>query len=249
MSDKVLLITGGGRGIGAATARMAASRDYLVAVNYLSNSAAADAVVKEIRDAGGKAAAIRADVSKDAEIPKLFDAAEKEFGRVTHFVNNVGIIGRSSKLADADPAMIREVIDTNTTAAILAAREAVLRMSKSKGGGGGSIVNVSSMAAVLGSPGEYTWYAASKGAVESFTVGLAKEVAADGIRVNCVSPGVIETGIHAAGGQPDRLARIGHLSPIPRPGRPEEIASAILWLLSEEASYATGSILRVTGGR
>lgn len=249
MNDAILLITGGGRGIGAATARMAAARGYRVVLNYLSNAAAANAVVQEIESAGGKAAAIQADVSKDAEIPKLFNAAEKAFGNVTHFVNNVGIIGTSSKLADADPAMIRTVIDTNTTAAILAAREAVRRMGKSRGGKGGAIVNVSSMAAVLGSPGEYTWYAASKGAVESFTTGLAKEVAAEGIRVNCVSPGVIETDIHAAGGQPDRLQRIGHLSPIPRPGKPEEVAAAILWLLSEEASYATGSILRVTGGR
>lgn len=249
MSEKVLLITGGGRGIGAATARMAASRGYRVVINYLSNAAAADTVVKEIESGGGKAVAIKGDVAKDADIPKLFDATEKVFGKVTHLMNNVGIIGRSSKLAEAEPEMIREVINTNTTAAILVAREAVRRMAKSRGGEGGVIVNVSSMAAVLGSPGEYTWYAASKGAVESFTVGLAKEVAADGIRVNCVSPGVIETEIHAAGGQPDRLQRIGHLSPIPRPGKPEEIASAILWLLSDEASYATGSILRVTGGR
>lgn len=249
MNDAIMLITGGGRGIGAATARMAAARGYRVVLNYLSNAAAANAVVKEIESAGGKVAAIQADVSKDAEIPKLFDAAEKAFGNVTHFVNNVGIIGKSSKLADADTAMIRAVIDTNTTASILCAREAVRRMSTSRGGKGGAIVNVSSMAAVLGSPGEYTWYAASKGAVESFTTGLAKEVAAEGIRVNCVSPGVIDTDIHAAGGQPDRLQRIGHLSPIPRPGKPEEVAAAILWLLSEEASYATGSILRVTGGR
>jgi NAD(P)-dependent dehydrogenase (short-subunit alcohol dehydrogenase family) len=248
MTD-VLLITGGGRGIGAATARMAAARGYSVAINYLGNAAAANAVVKEIEAAGGKAVALKGDVSKDAEIPELFDATEKTFGRVTHLVNNAGIIGKSSKLADADPAMIREVIDTNTTAAILVAREAVRRMGKPRGGEGGVIVNISSMAATLGSPGEYTWYAASKGAVESFTVGLAKEVAAEGIRVNCVSPGVIETEIHAAGGQPDRLARIGHLSPIPRPGKPDEVAAAILWLLSEEASYATGSILRVSGGR
>lgn len=249
MNAKVLLITGGGRGIGAATARMAAARGYSVAINYLANAAAADTVVRGIEAAGGVAVALKGDVAKDAEIPKLFDATENALGKITHFVNNVGIIGKSSKLADAEPAMIRDVINTNATAAILAAREAVRRMGKSRGGKGGAIVNVSSMAAVLGSPGEYTWYAASKGAVESFTVGLAKEVAADGIRVNCVSPGVIETDIHAAGGQPDRLVRIGHLSPIPRPGKPEEIAAAILWLLSEEASYATGSILRVTGGR
>ncbi len=249
MSEKVLLITGGGRGIGAATARMAAAEGYRVAVNYLSNSAAADSVVKDIRGSGGKAVAIKADISRDEEIARLFESVAKDFGQLTHLVNNVGIIGRSSKLADADPKMIREVIDLNTTAAILVAREAVLRMAKSKGGQGGAIVNVSSIAANTGSPGEYTWYAASKGAIESFTIGLAKEVAAEGIRVNAVSPGIIETEIHAAGGQPDRLQRIGSQSPIPRPGKPEEIASAILWLLSDAASYATGSILRVTGGR
>ncbi len=249
MSGKVLLITGGGRGIGAATARKAAAQGYRVAINYLGNAAAADALVGEIRAAGGLASAYKANVAEDAEIAPLFDSAVRDLGPVTHVVNNAGIVGRASKLADADPDMIREVIDLNTVAAIMVAREAVRRMAKSVGGQGGGIVNISSMAANLGSPGEYTWYAASKGAIESFTIGLAKEVAGEGIRVNCVSPGIIETEIHASGGQPDRLARIGSQSPIPRPGKPEEIANAILWLLSDEASYATGSILRVTGGR
>lgn len=249
MSGKVLLVTGGGRGIGAATARKAAAQGYRVAVNYLGNEAAADALVGEIRTAGGTAAACKANVADDAQIAPLFDAAARELGPVTHVVNNAGTVGRASKLADADPKMIRDVIGLNTIASIMVAREAVRRMSKSAGGQGGGIVNISSMAADLGSPGEYTWYAASKGAIESFTIGLAKEVAGEGIRVNCVSPGIIETEIHASGGQPDRLARIGHQSPIPRPGKPEEVANAILWLLSDEASYATGSILRVAGGR
>ncbi len=249
MSDRVLLITGSGRGIGAATARMAAAEGYRVAVNYLSNSAAADLLVGDIRKAGGNATAIKADVANETEIAGLFDSVTQELGPLTHLVNNAGIVGRAGKLADADPKMIREVIELNTLSVILVAREAVRRMSKSRGGQGGGIVNISSIAANTGSPGEYTWYAASKGAIESFTVGLAKEVAADGIRVNCVSPGIVETEIHASGGQPDRLARIGSQSPIPRPGKPEEIASAILWLLSDAASYATGSILRVTGGR
>lgn len=249
MSGKALLITGGGRGIGAATARMAAAEGYRVAVNYLNNSAAADQVVKEIRTAKGEAVAIKADIAKDEEISRLFDQARKEFGQLTHLVNNVGVIGRSSKLMDADPKMIREVVNVNAVSAILVAREAVRRMAKSMGGEGGAIVNISSLAATTGSPNEYTWYAASKGAIESFTTGLAKEVASEGIRVNCVAPGIIETEIHATGGQPDRLARIGSQSPIARPGKPEEIASAILWLLSDAASYATGSILRVNGGR
>jgi NAD(P)-dependent dehydrogenase (short-subunit alcohol dehydrogenase family) len=248
-SEKILLVTGGSRGIGAATARAAGREGYCVIVNYVSGEEAARQVVSDIEKAGGKAEAIKADVGKDEDISRLFETIEKKFGRLTHLVNNAGIIGRAGPLADADPAIMRQVIDLNVTGAILVAREAIKQMSTAHGGKGGSIVNLSSMAAALGAPGEYTWYAASKGAIDSLTVGLAREVAKEGVRVNAVSPGLIETDIHAAGGQPDRLERLAHLTPIGRAGSAEEVAAAILWLLSDEASYVTGSNVRVSGGR
>jgi NAD(P)-dependent dehydrogenase (short-subunit alcohol dehydrogenase family) len=247
--EKILLITGGSRGIGAATARAAGREGYRVIVNYVADEKAAQQVVSDIEKAGGKAAPIKADVGLEKDIQLLFETVEKKFGRLTHLVNNAGIIGRASSLVDADSATMRAVIDVNVTGAILVAREAVKQMSTARGGKGGAIVNLSSMAASLGAPGEYTWYAASKGAIDSFTIGLSREVAKEGIRVNAVCPGLIETDIHASGGQPDRLKRIGHLTPIGRAGKAEEVAAAILWLLSDDASYVTGSNVRVTGGR
>jgi len=247
--EKILLITGGSRGIGAATARAAGRVGHRVIVNYVSDEKAAKQVVADIEKAGGKASAIKADVGQEADILRLFETIAKQFGRLTHLVNNAGIIGRAGPLVDADPVTLRKVIDLNVTGAILVAREAIKQMSTARGGKGGSIVNLSSMAAALGAPGEYTWYAASKGAIDSFTIGLSREVAKEGIRVNAVSPGLIETDIHAAGGQPDRLHRLAHLTPIGRAGTAEEVAAAILWLLSDEASYVTGSNVRVSGGR
>jgi NAD(P)-dependent dehydrogenase (short-subunit alcohol dehydrogenase family) len=246
---RVLLVTGGSRGIGAATARAAANEGYQVAVNYLRDEKVANKLVEEIRGAGGKAVAIQGDVARELDIKQLFAAVDRELGQLTHLVNNAGIVGRAAPLVDADPSMIREVIDLNVTGAILVAREAVRRMATSTGGQGGAIVNLSSMAATLGAPGEYTWYAASKGAIDSLTIGLSREVAKDGIRVNAVAPGLIDTDIHVSGGQPDRVARVGATVPIGRAGTAEEIANAILWLLSDAASYVTGAILRVSGGR
>lgn len=246
---KVLLITGGSRGIGAATARAAAKDGYDVAVNYVRDEKAAHELVQEIRGAGGKARAIQADVSRELDIKQLFAAVERELGDLTHLVNNAGIVGRAARLVDADPSVIREVVDLNVTGAILVAREAVRRMTTSAGGKGGAIVNISSMAAIIGGAGEYTWYAASKGAIDSLTVGLAREVAKEGIRVNAVAPGLIDTDIHASGGQPDRVARVGATVPVGRAGTAEEVANAILWLLSDAASYVTGAVLRVSGGR
>lgn len=247
--SKVLLITGGSRGIGAATARAAAREGYAVAINYANDAGAAERVVADIKAEGGRAVAIKADVARDDEITKMFVAAEKEFGQLTHLVNNAGIVGRASTFLEADPAMMREVIDLNVTGAILVAQQAVRRISTAHGGKGGAIVNTSSMAATLGGPGEYIWYAASKGAIDSFTVGLAREVVKQGIRVNAVSPGLIDTDIHAAGGQPDRLERLAHLTPMGRAGKAEEVAATILWLLSDQASYITGTNVRVSGGR
>lgn len=247
--EKILLVTGGSRGIGAATARAAGREGYRVIVNYVSDEKSAQHVIADIEKAGGRAEAIRADMGQEKDISGLFETVQKKFGRLTHLVNNAGIIGRASSLVDADPATLRTVIDVNVTGAILVAREAIKQMSTARGGNGGAIVNLSSMAASLGAPSEYTWYAASKGAIDSLTIGLAREVAKEGIRVNAVSPGLIATDIHAAGGQPDRLDRLAHLTPIGRAGTAEEVASAILWLLSDQASYVTGANVRVSGGR
>ena len=247
--ENTLLITGGSRGIGAATAKLAAARGWRVCFSYAQDARAAAEVVRAIEAAGGKALAVRADVRREQEIVGLFDAAERAFGPVAGLVNNAGITGRIGPLPEAAPEMIREVVDTNVTGAILCAREAVKRMSIARGGQGGAIVNLSSGAATLGSPGEYVHYAASKGAIDTFTLGLAREVAREGIRVNAVAPGLVVTDIHAAGGEPGRPERLAPTIPMGRPGAAEEIAEPILFLLSPAASYITGAVLRVAGGR
>jgi NAD(P)-dependent dehydrogenase (short-subunit alcohol dehydrogenase family) len=250
MMDKVLLVTGGGRGIGAATCRAAAKAGYAVAVNYLGDKQAAEALVSEIKAAGAKAIAVQGDVSKLADVIRMFDATEGAFGPLTALVNNAGITGRSSRLDAADPQIIIDAIAVNVTGAIFAAREAVKRMSTRHGGKGGVIVNISSAAAALGSPGEYVWYAASKGAIDSLTIGLSKEVAEEGIRVASVTPGMVETEIHErSSGDAARVARILPAIPMKRIGKPKEIADAVMFLLSDNASYITGSTIRVAGGR
>ena len=251
MTDaKVLIVTGGGRGIGAAIARQAAAQAYRVAVNYLRDRGSAESLVAEITGAGGMAAAIAGDVSTASDVTRLFDKSAAQLGTVTHVVNNAGITGRSGRLDAAEEATIRACIDINVTGSILVAREACRRMALSHGGKGGAIVNISSGAATLGSPGEYVWYAASKGAIDSFTIGLAKEMAGDGIRVNAVAPGLIETGIHElSAGDGARMERLRPTIPMKRIGTPDEVAEAVLFLLSDAASYTTGAILRVAGGR
>jgi NAD(P)-dependent dehydrogenase (short-subunit alcohol dehydrogenase family) len=243
VDGSVVVITGGGRGIGAATARLAARRGYAVCVAYRSRAGTAEEVVSACRSAGVPSVAVRADVSNEADVLDLFAAAER-LGPVRALVNNAGILDRQARFADLDGARIERILRVNVLGAFLCAREAVRRM-----GPGGAIVNVSSRAAVLGAPGEYVDYAASKAAVEAMTVGLAREVAADGIRVNCVRPGLIHTDIHADGGEPDRVERLAAGVPMRRGGTPEEVAAAILWLLSPEASYVTGTVLDVSGGR
>ena len=250
MQTKVLVVTGGGRGIGAAVAEQAAAAGYRVAVNYLHDKASADTVVGNIKKAGGMAVAIAGDVSKEADVVKLFDETAKQLGPITHVVNNAGNTGRSSRLDAADPSVIRACIDLNVTGAILVTREAVRRMAPRHGGTGGAIVNISSAAASIGSPGEYVWYAASKGAIDSLTIGLAKEVAEDLIRVNAVAPGMIETEIHELStGDGARKERIRPMIPLKRIGEPREVAETVLFLLSDASSYTTGAVLRVAGGR
>lgn len=245
----VLLITGASRGIGAATALLAAARGYAVGVNYRNDDRAAQAVVRQIGQGGGRAVALQADVAREQEVLDMFDACAHRLGAITGLVNNAGILERQSTLAAMEMDRIRRVFDTNVFGTMLCAREAVRRMATSAGGSGGGIVNVSSAASRLGSPGEYVDYAAAKGAVDTFTIGLAKEVAADGIRVNAVRPGFIETGIHASGGEPNRIDRVKAGIPLQRGGRPGEVAEAILWLLSPESSYTTGSFIDVSGGK
>jgi NAD(P)-dependent dehydrogenase (short-subunit alcohol dehydrogenase family) len=245
----VMVITGGGRGIGAATARLAAQRGYAVCVNYRSNAAAAESVVGAIRSSGGRAIAVAGDVAHEADVLRLFDAAASGLGPVTALVNNAGILERQCRLDEMDAGRFERVLATNVIGSLLCAREAVRRMSTRHGGKGGGIVNVSSMASRLGSPGEYVDYATSKGAIDSLTTGLAKEVAEEGIRVNAVRPGVIRTEIHASGGEPGRVDRVKSAVPMKRGGEPEEVAHAIVWLLSDESSYSTGTFIDVSGGR
>ena len=246
---QVLIVTGASRGIGAATAHLAAARGFRVCVNYLRQQRAAEDVVAAIRQKGGTAVAIQADVSSESEVVRLFDSAVSQLGPLTALVNNAGIVERQSRLDAIDAARLHRVFATNVVGSFLCAREAVRRMSTKYGGQGGSIVNISSGASRLGSPNEYIDYAASKGAIDTLTLGLAKEVAEEQIRVNAVRPGFIYTEIHAQGGEPNRVDRVKSQVPMQRGGQPEEVANAVLWLLSDEASYVTGAILDVTGGR
>lgn len=246
---KVAIITGAGRGIGAATARLAAARGYAVCVNYRADRDAAEGVVAEIRRAGGAAIAVAGDVALEDDVVRLFSECDQALGPVTVLVNNAGVVDLKARVDEMSAVRLQRMFAINVVGTILCAREAVRRMSTRHGGTGGGIVNVSSVAARIGSPGEYVDYAAAKAAVDAFTIGLAKEVASEGVRVNAVRPGIVRTGIHASGGQPDRLERIAPLVPMLRPGEPDEIAGAILWLLSDEASYTTGALVDISGGR
>jgi NAD(P)-dependent dehydrogenase (short-subunit alcohol dehydrogenase family) len=245
-ADKILVVTGGSRGIGAQTARLAAERGYAVAVNYRENRDAAQSLVREL---GGKAIAVQGDVASEADVVRLFETVDRALGRVTALVNNAGIVDRGTRVADMTAARIARMFAINVTGSFLCAREAVKRMSTRLGGAGGAIVNLSSIAARLGGAGEYVDYAASKGAIDTFTVGLAKELGPEGIRVNAVRPGIIRTEIHVASGDPARVERIGATAPLQRAGEADEVARAILWLLSDEASYTTGALVDVSGGR
>jgi NAD(P)-dependent dehydrogenase (short-subunit alcohol dehydrogenase family) len=247
--DKVVLITGAGRGIGAATAKLAAKRGWAVCVNYLRNREAAESVVAEVKNAGGRAVAIAADVSSEPQVVRLFEECDRALGPLSALVNNTGILERQVRVENIDADRLNRIFTTNITGSFLCAREAIRRLSTKHGGKGGAIVNVSSAASRIGSPGEYVDYAASKGAIDTLTLGLSKEVADEGIRVNAVRPGVIYTGIHASGGEPGRVDRVKGSVPMKRGGQPEEVAEAILWLMSPESSYCTGIFIDVTGGR
>ncbi|MCP1647517.1 SDR family oxidoreductase [Pseudomonas nitroreducens] len=247
--DKVMLITGASRGIGAATALLAAERGFAVALNYRREHEAAQALVAQITRAGGNARAFAADVANEEDVLRLFREVDEHFGRIDALVNNAGILERQMRLEDMDVARLQRVFAVNVTGTFLCCREAIRRMARKHGGNGGSIVNVSSMASRLGSPNEYIDYAAAKGAVDSLTIGLAKEVAAEGIRVNAVRPGLIRTEIHASGGEPGRVERLQSAIPLGRGGEAEEVARAILFLASNESSYSTGSFVDVSGGR
>ncbi len=245
----IALITGASRGIGAATALAAARAGYAVAVNYRDNSLAADEVVRTIRAMGGSAITVQADVAHEDQVLAMFAKVDAKLGRLTALVNNAGVVDVACRVDAMNVARLQRMFTTNVVGSMVCAREAVLRMSTRHGGSGGAIVNLSSAAATLGSPGQYVDYAASKGAIDTFTVGLAREVAAEGVRVNAVRPGIIDTEIHASGGQPDRAHRLATQVPMQRAGTAEEVADAIVWLLSAQASYTTGTILDVTGGR
>jgi NAD(P)-dependent dehydrogenase (short-subunit alcohol dehydrogenase family) len=246
---EVLLVTGGGRGIGAATARLAATRGFAVCVNYRRDRDAADAVVRDIEAAGGRAVAVAADVAVESEVVRLFRECDEQLGVLTALVNSAGIIEKQMRVDDMDAGRLQRVFATNVFGPFLCCREAVRRMSTRHGGRGGSIVNVSSLASVYGSPNEYVDYAATKGALDTLTTGLAREVATEEIRVNVVRAGHIYTEFHALGGEPDRVERVKADVPMKRGGQPEEVAQAIVWLLSREASYVTGTRLDVSGGR
>ena len=247
--SEVMLVTGASRGIGAATARLAAARGFAVAVNYMASRQAAEALVNEIVGAGGRAIAMQGDVAVEADVKRLFETVDGELGRLRVLINNAGILETAMRLDEMAVERWQRVLATNVVGSFLCAREAIRRMSTRHGGSGGTIVNVSSAASRLGGPGEFIDYAASKGAIDTMTIGLSKEVAREGIRVNAVRPGLIETGIHASGGQPDRVERLKDAVPMGRGGTPEEVAEAILWLASEPSSYVTGVLLDVTAGR
>ena len=247
--NKVLLITGASRGIGAATARLAARQGWAVAVNYTAHSLAADEVVRAIRADGGHAITVQADVADEAQVLRMFEKVDAKLGRLTGLVNNAGVVDVTARVDEMSVARWRRMFDINVIGSMLCAREAVRRMSTRHNGEGGAIVNVSSAAARLGAPGQYVDYAAAKGAIDAFSIGLAKEVGAEGIRVNAVRPGLIETEIHASGGIPDRVNQLKHQVPMQRGGTADEVAQAIVWLLSPEASYTTMSLIDVSGGR
>jgi NAD(P)-dependent dehydrogenase (short-subunit alcohol dehydrogenase family) len=247
--NRVLLITGGSRGIGAACAPLAARQGWDVAVNYTRDAAAAATVVQQVQALGRRALAVQADVADEAQVLAMFARIDAELGRLNGLVNNAGVVDLPARVDGMSVARLQRMFGINVIGSFLCAREAVQRMSTVHGGPGGVIVNLTSAAARLGSPGQYVDYAAAKGAIDSFTVGLAKEVAAEGIRVNAVRPGLIETEIHASGGQPDRARQLAHQVPMQRTGSADEVAQAIVWLLSDASSYTTGSVLDVTGGR
>jgi NAD(P)-dependent dehydrogenase (short-subunit alcohol dehydrogenase family) len=247
--NKVLLVTGGSRGIGAATALLAAQNGWSVAVNYTANSLAADEVVRQIRATGGQAMSVQADVAEEDQVLRMFEHIDAKFGRLTGLVNNAGVVDVKARVDEMSVARWKRMFDINVIGSLICAREAVRRMSTQHGGEGGSIVNVSSAASRLGAPGQYVDYAAAKGAIDAFTIGLAKEVAAEGIRVNAVRPGLIETEIHASGGLPNRVKELQHLVPAQRGGTAQEVAEGIVWLLSDSASYTTMSFLDISGGR
>lgn len=248
-NGKVLLVTGGSRGIGAAICRLGAAAGYRVAVNYASNKTAAESLVAEIKAAGGEAIAIQGDVGSEADILAMFETVDSTYGPLDALVNNAGVVDRKARIDEMDLARLERMMRINVIGSLLCAREAVKRMSTLHGGKGGGIVNLASVASLIGGSGEYVDYAASKGAIDSFTIGLAREVATENIRVNAVRPGIIDTEIHASGGQPGRAAAMRGVVPMKREGSAEEVARATLWLLSDEASYTTGTILTVSGGR
>jgi NAD(P)-dependent dehydrogenase (short-subunit alcohol dehydrogenase family) len=247
--SKTILVTGGSRGIGRAVVMLAAKRGWAIGVNYASNAKAAHETVAAAKAAGGKAIAVKGDVASEPDVIAMFEATEKAFGRIDGLVNNAGVVAPTADLVDMSLERLRRVFDTNVLGSVLCAREAARRMAKSRGGKGGVIVNLSSAAARIGSPNLFVDYATSKGAIDTMTLGLAKELGPEGIRVNAVRPGIIETDIHASAGEPDRAARLGPTAPLGRSGSAEEVAEAILWLMEDKSSYVTGAILDVAGGR